>query len=49
MRKHLQEQASRYGEQTLINLVNQQGREQPVKVAFERYISQVISPKIVLR
>ena len=41
MRTHLQEQVSRYGEQVLVNLVNQKGHEQPVKEAFERYVSQV--------
>jgi hypothetical protein len=41
MQKHLQEQVSIYGEQSLVNLVNQKGYEQPVKEAYERYISQV--------
>ena len=30
-----------YGEQTLVNLVNHNGHEQPVKEAFEKYFSQV--------
>lgn len=40
-RKHLQEQLQIYGEQSLVNLVNQKGHEQPVKEAYERYISEV--------
>lgn len=30
-----------YGEQTLVNLVNHNGYEQPVKEAFEKYFSEV--------
>jgi phosphatidylinositol 4-phosphatase len=41
MQKHLQEQVSTYGEQALVNLVNQKGYERPVKEAYERYLSQV--------
>lgn len=41
MRKHLQEQVSTYGEQTLVNLINQKGYERPVKDAYERYLAQV--------
>lgn len=41
MQKHLQEQVATYGEQSLVNLVNQKGYEKPVKEAFERYVSQV--------
>lgn len=41
MRAHLLEQVSMYGDQTLVNLVNQKGHEQPVKEAYERYVSQV--------
>ena len=41
MRMHLQEQVSLYGEQTLVNLVNHKGHEQPVKEAYEKYIAQV--------
>ncbi len=40
MKLHLLEQVSLYGEQILVNLVNQKGHEQPVKDAFERYITQ---------
>lgn len=41
MRHHLQEQAELYGEQVLVNLVNQKGREKPVKEAYERYVAEV--------
>ncbi|KAK7064539.1 SAC domain-containing protein [Favolaschia claudopus] len=41
MRKHLQEQVAIYGDQALVNLVNRKGHEQPVKEAYERYISQL--------
>ena len=44
MRKHLQEQVSTYGEQILVNLVNQKGYERPVKDAYERYLAEVSSP-----
>ncbi|KAF8446152.1 SacI homology domain-containing protein [Boletus edulis BED1] len=40
MRRHLHEQASIYGEQSLVNLVNQKGYEQPVKDAYERIFNQ---------
>lgn len=38
---HLREQVTEYGGQSLINLVNQKGHEQPVKEAYERAVSQV--------
>lgn len=41
MKAHLQEQVATYGEQALVNLVNQKGHEQPVKEAYERYVAQV--------
>lgn len=41
MHKHLQEQVSIYGEQALVNLVNQKGYERPMKEAYERYFAQV--------
>ncbi|KAJ7630572.1 SacI homology domain-containing protein [Roridomyces roridus] len=46
MRKHLQEQVSTYGEQALVNLVNRKGYEQPVKEAYERYVSQITLPGV---
>lgn len=41
MRLHLHEQVTLYGEQSLVNLVNQKGYEQPIKEAFEKYVAQV--------
>ena len=41
MKMHFVELSSIYGEQTLVNLVNQKGHERPVKEAFERYVAQV--------
>lgn len=41
MKMHLLELVSIYGSQTLVNLVNQKGREKPVKEAYERHIEQV--------
>lgn len=40
MRLHLQEQVSLYGEQSLVNLVNQKGYEKPVKDAYEKHIAE---------
>lgn len=42
MRAHLNEQVSTYGSQALVNLVNQVGREKPVKEAYEKYVAQVL-------
>ncbi|KAJ6627294.1 SacI homology domain-containing protein [Mycena sp. CBHHK59/15] len=41
MRRHLQEQVATYGEQSLVNLVNQKGHEQPLKEVYERYVAQL--------
>lgn len=41
MKAHLFEQLSLYGEQILVNLVNQKGHERPVKEAYERVLAQV--------
>ncbi|PPQ62780.1 hypothetical protein CVT24_000474 [Panaeolus cyanescens] len=38
MRSHLTEQNKLYGNQSLVNLVNQKGHEKPVKEAYERYL-----------
>jgi hypothetical protein len=46
MRKHLQEQVSTYGDQVLVNLVNQKGYERPVKEAYERYLAQLSLPDV---
>lgn len=40
-KKHLTDLVKIYGEQTLVNLVNHKGYEQPVKEAYEKYFSQV--------
>lgn len=40
-RRHLQEQVSLYGDQSLVNLVDQQGHEKPLKEAYERYLVKV--------
>ncbi|KAG9314554.1 putative phosphoinositide phosphatase [Chiua virens] len=40
LRRHLEEQVSIYGEESLINLVNQKGYERPVKEAYERTVNQ---------
>lgn len=49
MQLHLLKQVSTYGEQTLVNLVNQKGHEKPVKDSYERYISQVSTNDISTR
>lgn len=41
LRRHLHELVSIYGEQNLVNLVNQKGHEQPVKDAYEHVVDQV--------
>ncbi|KAF9023437.1 hypothetical protein BDZ89DRAFT_1069917 [Hymenopellis radicata] len=46
MKLHLLEQVSLYGEQILVNLVNHKGYEQPVKDAYERYITQLNLPNV---
>lgn len=45
-KKHLADLVNTYGEQTLVNLVNHKGHEQPVKEAFEKYYSQLETPKV---
>ncbi|KAI0080005.1 hypothetical protein K474DRAFT_1616227 [Panus rudis PR-1116 ss-1] len=45
-RKHLEEQMALYGEQSLVNLVNHKGHEQPVKEAYERYVSELNLPNV---
>jgi len=46
MRSHLQEQVSLYGDQSLVNLLNQKGYEKPIKEAYERYVAQVNLPEV---
>ncbi|ETW87575.1 hypothetical protein HETIRDRAFT_378661 [Heterobasidion irregulare TC 32-1] len=45
-RRHLQEQVSLYGEQTMVNLVDQKGYEKPVKDAYERNVSEANVPGV---
>ena len=45
IRRHLQEQVSLYGDQSLVNLVDQQGYEKPVKETYERYLAKVSVPQ----
>ena len=40
-KKHLADLVKIYGEQTLVNLVDHKGYEQPVKEAYEKYFNQV--------
>ncbi|KAG6814015.1 hypothetical protein H0H92_003865 [Tricholoma furcatifolium] len=46
MKKHLQEQASIYGNQYLVNLINHKGYEKPVKEAYERYVTELNLPNV---
>lgn len=41
METHLNSLRKTYGHQSLISLVNQKGREKPVKDAYERYVAEV--------
>ncbi|KAK8850705.1 hypothetical protein IAR55_004625 [Kwoniella newhampshirensis] len=43
LKAHLHSMINTYGHVYLVNLVNQKGHEQPVKEAFERYMTQVSS------
>ncbi|KAI9444996.1 SacI homology domain-containing protein [Lactarius indigo] len=45
-RRHLQEQVSLYGDQSLVNLVDQQGYEKPVKEAYERNLAKADVPQV---
>ena len=46
MSNHLQEQYRLYGPQIIVNLLNQKGREKPVKEAFESNLSQLSQEKL---
>ncbi|KAF9056681.1 inositol/phosphatidylinositol phosphatase [Panaeolus papilionaceus] len=46
MRTHLTEQNKVYGNQSLVNLVNQKGHEKPVKEAYERYVAELDLPGV---
>jgi len=39
-RRHLQEQVALYGDQSLVNLVDQKGHEKPIKDAYEHYVEK---------
>ena len=41
MRIHFSNLKKIYGQQSLVNLVNQQGHEKPVKEAYERHVAEV--------
>lgn len=45
-KKHFEEQKSLYGENFLVNLVNQKGYEVPVKKAYELAVNSLCDPKI---
>ena len=42
-RRHFEEQVAIYGENYLVNLVNQKGRENRVKLAYEQLVQQLVS------
>ncbi|KAI1262813.1 putative SAC1 protein [Xylariaceae sp. FL1019] len=44
-KKHFDEQIRIYGDNYLVNLVNQKGREKPVKEAYEKMVEMLISSK----
>ena len=41
MHTHLTNQSKLYGNQFLVNLVNQKGYEKPVKEAYEQHVAEV--------
>lgn len=41
MYTHITKQTQLYGNQSLVNLVNQKGHEKPVKEAYERHMAEV--------
>ncbi|KAL6299034.1 SacI homology domain-containing protein [Sparassis latifolia] len=45
-RKHLDQLLKNYGDQSLVNLLNQKGHEHPVKEAFERYVNELNLPGV---
>lgn len=45
-RKHFDDQVARYGDNYLVNLVNQKGYEKPVKDAYERAVDKLNNPKV---
>lgn len=45
-RRHFDDQVARYGDNYLVNLVNQKGYEKPVKEAYERAVEKLHNPKV---
>ncbi len=45
-RRHFEDQVARYGDNYLVNLVNQKGYEKPVKEAYERAVDKLDNPKV---
>ncbi|PWZ02824.1 putative SAC1-recessive suppressor of secretory defect [Testicularia cyperi] len=45
-RKHFDDQVARYGDNYLVNLVNQKGYEKPVKEAYERAVEKLKNPHV---
>lgn len=45
-RRHFDDQVARYGDNYLVNLVNQKGYEKPVKEAYERAVDKLHNPQV---
>lgn len=45
-RRHFEDQVSQYGDNYLVNLVNQKGYEKPVKEAYERAVEKLHNPQV---
>jgi phosphatidylinositol 4-phosphatase len=41
LKLHLNDQVSRYGTTSIVNLINHKGHEKPIKDAYEKYLKQV--------
>lgn len=46
LKRHFDQQVTLYGEQYLVNLVNQKGYEKPVKEAYEKAVESMSNPKV---
>jgi len=46
MKAHLVNLQNEYGDQVLVNLVNQKGHEQPVKEGYELYVRELDLPGV---
>lgn len=44
--KHFEQQVALYGDNYLVNLVNQKGYEKPVKEAYERAVNKLDNPRV---